>query len=235
MKTFGVIGGLGPMSTVYFLELVTKLTPAGTDQEHMPMVVMSIPDTPDRTAYILDHKKANPLPKLVAAGRALKDIGVEYLAIPCVTAHFFHEALCVEIGLPIISLPIELALMFRRQGIECVGILATDGTVQSAFLQKEFQKYGIDTVIPEEPDQNTVMDVIFHQVKAGREIKHMPFIEVGERLKQQGAQKLLLGCTELSLLKKDQPSFYEDDYTDALEVLAGAAIKYNTEVMDYIG
>lgn len=229
MKKLGVIGGLGPMSTVYFLELITRMMPAKKDQEHIPMIVMSIPDTPDRTAYILDHKKENPLPKLIAAGRALKEMGAEYLAIPCVTAHFFHETLCEEISLPILSLPNELALQLHGQGVKKVGILATDGTIQSAFLQDEFLKHGIDAITPDEQDQMAVMDMIFNQVKAGRGITHTRFIEVGEELKRLGAQKILLGCTELSLLKKDQPALYERDYIDALEVLADAVIRYNME------
>ena len=53
MKTLGVIGGLGPMAMVYFLQLVTEYTNVKRDQEHIPIVLMSIPDTPDRTEYIL--------------------------------------------------------------------------------------------------------------------------------------------------------------------------------------
>ena len=91
MKTLGVIGGLGPMATVYFLELLTKMEQAESDQNHFPIVMESIPETLDRTAYILNQRNPNPLPFLIEAGKHLKEIEAEYLAIPCVTAHYFHE------------------------------------------------------------------------------------------------------------------------------------------------
>ena len=55
MKTLGIIGGLGPMATAYFMELVTGMTDVDCDQKHIPIVLQSIPQTPDRTSYILDH------------------------------------------------------------------------------------------------------------------------------------------------------------------------------------
>ena len=62
-----------------------------SDQNHVPIVMESIPETPDRTAYILNQRNPNPLPFLIEAGKHLKEIEAEYLAIPCVTAHYFHE------------------------------------------------------------------------------------------------------------------------------------------------
>ena len=91
MKTLGIIGGLGPMATAYFMELVTGMTDVDCDQKHIPIVLQSIPQTPDRTSYILDHIQKNPLPQMVEAGKRLKEAGAAYLAIPCVTAHYFYR------------------------------------------------------------------------------------------------------------------------------------------------
>ena len=93
MKTLGIIGGLGPMATAYFMELVTGMTDVDCDQKHIPIVLQSIPQTPDRTSYILDHIQKNPLPQMVEAGKRLKEAGAAYLAIPCVTALFLQGAL----------------------------------------------------------------------------------------------------------------------------------------------
>ena len=75
MKTLGIIGGLGPMATAYFMELVTGMTDVDCDQKHIPIVLQSIPQTPDRTSYILDHIQKNPLPQMVEAGKRLKEAG----------------------------------------------------------------------------------------------------------------------------------------------------------------
>ena len=61
-KTLGVLGGVGPLATVYFADLVIKMTDAKTDQEHIPMVILNHASIPDRTDYILDRTKPNPLP-----------------------------------------------------------------------------------------------------------------------------------------------------------------------------
>ena len=60
-KVLGVIGGLGPMATAHFMKLVIDMTDVDSDQEHLPMLVYNMPFIPDRTAYILDNQKPNPL------------------------------------------------------------------------------------------------------------------------------------------------------------------------------
>ena len=113
MKTLGIIGGLGPMATAYFMELVTGMTDVDCDQKHIPIVLQSIPQTPDRTSYILDHIQKNPLPQMVEAGKRLKEAGAAYLAIPCVTAHYFYRS--SGLNLLIDNLHDFLLLSFIRQ------------------------------------------------------------------------------------------------------------------------
>lgn len=227
MEILGVIGGLGPMATVYFLELVTGMTDVAFDQQHIPMIVKSIPDTPDRTAYILDHTKENPFPKLIEAGKQLKSQGAGYIAIPCITAHYFHSELERAIQLPILSLPDELGGFLRKQNVKKVGILATSGTVDSLFLQNCLERYGISVVLPSQPMQDCLMEIIYDQIKAGKRPQIGEFLKIGNVLKKAGAQRLILGCTELSLLKRDFSDMVTNEYVDALELLAEAAIRYN--------
>lgn len=225
MKILGVIGGLGPMATAYFLELLAGMTEVTCDQEHIPVILQSIPQTPDRTAYILNHQERNPLSYLIEAGKKLRQAGADYIAIPCVTAHYFYSELCKQINLPVISLLDNVAIYFENKGIKTIGLLATTGTVQSKIIQSLLQKKGIDTVVPDEHLQNIVMSTIYDQVKAGKSVDIESFLEVEKYLKNQGAESLLLGCTELSLLKRDFEM--SDLYVDVLEILAAASIKWN--------
>ncbi len=225
MKRLGIIGGLGPMATAYFFELITRMTLVECDQDHIPILIQSMPNTPDRTAYILDNSKPNPLPHMVRAGLALKEQGADYLVIPCVTAHYFYKQLCEQINLPILSLIEETALTFQKENIDKVGILATNGTIQSKFLQNTLKDYDIESIIPEEEQQKKVMKIIYNQLKAGKQPDIVLFGEVCEHLRSKGAKRLLLGCTELPLIKKDY--VLENDFCDVLEVLAKAVINYN--------
>ena len=222
MAFLGVIGGLGPMATAYFMELITAMTAAEKDQEHLKMLVYSVPALPDRTAYILGKSKESPLSGLVEAGRALGTLGVDLLAIPCITAHYFHEQIEEQTGISVVHAIRESAVLLKEAGVSRVGLMATDGTVQSKLFQKEFEKQGIAVMIPSESGQAKVMSRIYDDVKMGNAPDMTAFEEVGKELRAQGAQVILLGCTELSLIKRSNPLSRE--YLDVMEVLARAVL-----------
>ncbi len=222
MKKLGVLGGLGPMASVYFLQLIVEMTQAGTDQEHIEILLHSVPQVPDRTRYILGQSGDDPVPQMVEAGKGLVAQGAQLLAIPCITAHYFQERLESRIGVPILNAVEETALYLRQAGIGHVGVLATDGTLSSRLFQTCFEKHGIECVTPDKQDQRAVMHLIYDNVKAGKPVEYPLFEAVSEQLFARGAQVNLLGCTELSLIGRDHglgPGFL-----DVLEVLARKAV-----------
>lgn len=223
MKKLGVIGGLGPMASAYFLELITQMCDAATDQEHIETIVYSKPSTPDRTSYILDHSKPDPVPAMVQSGAVLKAMGVDILAIPCVTAHYFHQNLEELIGMRIINAVYETGEYLQRRNISCVGIMATDGTVSSKLFQKELEKRGIKCVEPDDNHQKKVMSLIYDDIKAGEAVNIEAFIDIKEHLCDKGAQVILLGCTELSLIKKENS--IGEGFLDVMEVLARKCVQ----------
>lgn len=223
MKKLGIIGGLGPMATTYFLFLLTQMSLAETDQEHMEILMYSKPSIPDRTRYILGMSRDNPAPGMIGAGQMLKGMGAELLAVPCITAHYFHEELERDIGLRVLHAVRETAEYLRGAGVDKVGILATDGTIRSGLFEQIFAQYGIATVHPGEASQRLVMDLIYNQIKSGKKGDLEGFIQVGGELSAAGAQVNLLGCTELSLMKRDH--VLPGGYLDVLEVLAGCAVR----------
>lgn len=222
MKTLGVLGGLGPMASAYFLQLIVQMSDAATDQEHMEVILHSKPRIPDRTRYILGQSGENPLPQMAQAGRGLAAQGAEVLAIPCVTAHFFQEQLEAEVGAPILNAIEETALYLEQAGIACAGILATDGTLASGLFQNCLEKHNIGSVIPAKEDQQAVMHLIYGNVKAGKPVEFPLFEAVSGRLFERGAQVILLACTELSLIKRDYA--LRQGFLDVLEVLARKAV-----------
>ena len=106
-----------------------------------------------------------------------------------------------------------------------MAILATSGTVMSKIIQQELGKKHIQTLLPDERQQQKIMEIIYTQIKAGRSVEIEEFEQIGTQLQQRGAQKLLLGCTELSLLKRDFT--LNQAYADVLEILASAVVTYN--------
>ena len=217
-KVLGVIGGLGPLATAHFLELTTRMTDAKAEQQNLDMIVYNFPSIPDRTGYILGSNLKSPLPGLLWAGRNLDRQGVDHIAIPCVTAHFFYEELQYAIRTPIIHGVRETARYLKEQGVSSAGILATDGTVFSGLFSRALSDAGIQSLIPSKQRQTDVMELIYEDIKKGKKPDMEKFHAVSEELRGKGAQVLILGCTELSLIKKDFA--IGPGYLDAMEVLA---------------
>ncbi len=223
MKKLGIIGGLGPMATIYFMELIVKMTKADTDRDHIPMIVYNYPDTPDRTAYLLDNTKENPYPYISDMGVKLKEQGCDFFAMPCITAHYFSEELKKELGDGFISMIDEVARYLRRKKITTVGLMATDGTVQSRVFEQTLNKYDIKVVTPDYKEQRLVMRTIYDEVKAGKPVNVENVYLVKNQLKKQGAELVLLGCTELSVVKGKYP--LDPEFFDVLEVLASRCVE----------
>nr|WP_304954930.1 amino acid racemase [uncultured Acetatifactor sp.] len=222
MKKLGVIGGLGPMATAYFLQLLTQMSDAKSDQEHMEILLHSKPQIPDRTRFILGQSGENPLPQMVEIGVDLKSQGAEAIAIPCVTAHYFQKNLEDAIGIPILNAVEETVLCLKEAGISRAGVLATDGTIESGLFQRAFAGEGISAMLPDRAGQQAVMQIIYQNVKAGQPVDLAAFWRVAEGLFGQGAQAVLLACTELSLVKRDFG--LGEGFLDVMEVLARKAV-----------
>lgn len=222
MKTLGIIGGLGPMATVYYMQLIVQMTKAETDQQHLEMIVMNSPSVPDRTAYILDKSKPSPLPPIMALAKRLEELGAGCLAIPCITSHYFYREFSESVNIPFLNIVAETAKHLKQNGIRKAGILATLGTVRTKLFQDALQEQGIEAVVPDEKHQAMVMSLIYDFIKAGKKPDLTLFHQAACHLQEKGAQCSILGCTELSLLKRDFP--IGDGFLDAVEVLAKASI-----------
>lgn len=223
MKKLGIIGGLGPMATAYFLELLVEMTKADTDQKHIEMIIYNSPNIPDRTAYILGRQNESPLPYFVSIAKKLISENAEVLAIPCMTAHYFHKVLEEEIGASVVNAISETAKYLKERGYRQVGIMATDGTIKTGVFSQELEKWEIQSVVPEEKEQKMVMELIYGGVKSGKAIDMEAFETISESLFDKGAEVILLGCTELSIIKKNNS--LKADYLDVLEVLAKTCVE----------
>lgn len=222
MKKLGVIGGLGPLATAYFYELITEFTKINIEQEHLEIILISKPQIPDRTLYILDNSKPSPLPDIISTGKTLKACGAELIAIPCVTAHFFMKEIYEGIGVPIIDMIKETVLELKSANIKKVGIMATTGTIKSGIFERALVAEGITPVIPDENTQKNVMYLIYDCIKAGLPLDMEVFGRVSDTLSSKGAECIILGCTELSMAKRENIG---KGYIDVLEVLAKRSIE----------
>ncbi len=222
--TLGILGGLGPSSTVYFYELLTSLTMANSDQEHLDIVISSRATTPDRTAYILGKSETNPLDVMVLDAKKLEAFGVDAIAIPCNTAHFFYDAIAESVAVPVLNIISVTLENVKRSGGRTIGLLATEGTAKSQAYHMMAHKMGLECIVPDEDEQKIISSIIYDDIKQGKKADIDKFMSVANSLLERGADRLILGCTELSLLCKENN--FDERFVDSLHSLAVHCIEY---------
>lgn len=227
IKTLGILGGVGPLASVYFADLVVNMTAADTDQEHIPLILYNDNSIPDRTAFILGRSDIDPVPKIVEDVKKLADFGSDFIVITCNTAHTFYDAIQASTDVPVINM-IEQAVdatLRVRPNAKSIGVLATDGTLQSGVYKRAIEERGLACLVPSEPSQRDVMSLIYDQVKAGKEADLRQLLRVIDEMRHAGCDVIILGCTELSVINKQHNlSLHSGDIVDAMEELARASI-----------
>lgn len=214
----GILGGLGPMSTIYFCELLNRHTKAQRDADHIDMMISSRATTPDRTAYILGNSSLDPLPVMIEEAHRLEGAGVDLIVIPCNTAHYFYDGLTQECHVPVLNIIKETIHHLTSLGVRRFGLLATDGTVFSGAYHRLCKDSEIECITPEERDQAIISSIIYDSIKQNKTVDVSEFLQIANRMLENGCERLVLGCTELSLLKAQLPQSLP--FTDSLEVLA---------------
>ncbi|WAW15590.1 aspartate/glutamate racemase family protein [Peptostreptococcus equinus] len=223
-KTVGVLGGLGPMATVYFYDMVVEMTEAKTDQEHVDMIIVNRASTPDRTAYILGDSNDNPLEFIIKDAQRLEKAGCDFLVLTCNTAHYFYEKINDSVDIHLYNMIEETVQRAINDGHEKIGIMATSGNIKTSLYQNMCKKKGIDFSIPDEENQKELMKIIYEDVKAGKPANMYKFNKIVDSLLKKGCDCVILGCTELSIIKKDK-NLPDDFYVDSSKVLAELTIE----------
>ena len=219
----GILGGLGPMSGIYFCEMLTQHTYAQKDSDHLNFLLSSRADTPDRSSFILGLSSEDPTPRMRSEAKRLEAAGAELLVIPCNTAHYFYSKVAEAVDIPILNIIEETAKLCAIEKTKKVGVLATEGTISSGAYKDIFNSYGIEIATLTNDEQNFITETIFDRIKSGLKPDTERFIALCDKLFNNGCERIILGCTELSLIKKEHtlPNYV----IDSLEVLCISALK----------
>lgn len=219
----GVLGGLGPAATALFLQEVVELTPAAKDQEHLDLIVLDHSTTPDRTAAILGSGP-DPTDSLRRDALRLKALGVDFVSVPCNTAHHFLHAIEASAGVPLLSI-VDVTVAAAVARGSSVAVLATDGTRAARVYQDALEAAGASVVLPSDEDQKLVMSVIYDGVKAGGPVDVVGLRGVIDGLLTDGADVVVMGCTELSVVYADEGWSSDPALVDSVEELARATVR----------
>ncbi len=226
-KTVGIIGGMGPQSTIELMNRIVELTPVEREQEHIRMLVDSRPQIPDRTAFILDSGPS-PLPMMVESARLLEEWGADFLAIACNTAHLFIREIQQTVTIPVLNM-LDLLSRDLQEKIPpgtSVILLTTSGALKAGLFRPYLDSFNI--VLPSPAVQEEViMNAIYGRkgVKCGKNFEsHREKIrKVIRDLLPQTPRAVIAGCTEIGLLLRDEK--LDIDLVNPLDILAARIVE----------
>ncbi len=202
MSRIGVFGGMGPSATVDFLDKLVRLTPAARDQDHLPVIVASLPHIHDRSSAILGHGR-DPLPQLLAGIALLNQAGVGVIAIPCNSSHHWFDEMSSSSKAPLLHIGKTCVEAIPSGGEPRVAIFATRGALMSGFYQRELLARAIDFMLPAPDGGQTQVDSCIREIKAGNfETGGQHLTQACREVVQQGANLLIMGCTEIPLASR---------------------------------
>jgi len=223
MKTVGILGGMGPEATILLMQKVMAAVPARDDADHVPLIVHQNPQVPSRIKTLIEGNGEDPGPTLARMARDLQAAGAQALAMPCNTAHHYAPAVAGATPLPFLNMLDLTAASLAAQGARRVGMLASPATRLAGVFDAPFAAHGLTPVFL--PDDGALLAII-RAVKAGQGIAALgPRLtaEAGA-LVDQGADHLLVACTELSLMTSALPESVT--HTDSLDCLTGAIVDF---------
>jgi aspartate racemase len=242
----GIVGGLGPMAGIDLFRKITELTPAKSDQEHLPVILFSFPSRiKDRTEYLEGKIKENPGIEIAEICLELSKAGATVAGIPCNTAHSPEIFNCISEGLKKQDCTLKIVHMIDET-IEligrtipkksAIGVLSTTGTYKQKIYFNKLKESGYIPIVPNEHIQSELVhNSVYHpeygiKTQSGKitEKARSQLYHVMDIMKEQGVKAVILGCSEIPM------ALSGDDYKgmlliDPTRILAGALIaKYNT-------
>ncbi|MEM9920678.1 MAG: amino acid racemase [Bacteroidota bacterium] len=248
----GIVGGMGPQAGATLFNYIMQHTDAGTDQEHLSVVLMSLPKhIADRTAFLEGKVAVNPAVHIAKIILDLEFLGAQVIGIACNTAHSPRIYNCIMEELyrnnslvKLIHMP-EATCHYLKENykwVRRVGLMSSNGTYNSNIYKDTLQEMGFEVVLPDFLFQNDIIHRMIYDPKFGIKANTKGVTKQVHRLleealaffKAQNTDAIILGCTELSMIK-DEKQTDQILLIDSTEVLAKALIKEsNVEIISPI-
>jgi aspartate racemase len=222
-RLIGVLGGMGPLATVDFMQKVIEATPAVRDQDHVPMVVYAVPQIPDRVSAVLGGTD-EPLPAILVGLRVLERAGAELIVMPCNTAHAWYDRLAASTRVEILHIADAVRQRAGHRN-EVMALMATQGTLHAGFFQQYLGSAERTVMVPAADIQARIAKSIADIKTGDHDAAKRHFVAAADALIAAGADRLLLACTELPLAAKGTPLAH--NCLDATVCLAEASVSFS--------
>ena len=206
MNLLGIIGGIGPESTVdYYHQIIALYREQVTDGSYPAMVINSI-DSQKLIALITKNAEEEITELLLQEIERLKGAGATFGLLAANTPHMVFDRLQSRSAIPLISIVEATCAAVKSRGLVRVGLFGTRFTMQGDFYPRVFAREGVELIVPSPEEQDYIHDKYMNELFVGDFLPatRERLFEIGERLRSEaGIQGLILGGTELPLILKD--------------------------------
>ncbi|MGK7926776.1 MAG: aspartate/glutamate racemase family protein [Spirulina sp.] len=227
MKTIGLIGGMSWESSLEYYRLINEITKEKLGGLHSARSILYSVDFADieRLQHQGNWQKAGEI--LSSAAIALEKGGADFIVLCTNTMHKLADAIETAIAIPFLHIADATGQEIQKQKLKTIGLLGTKFTMEEDFYKTRLiQKYNLNILLPSSEERETIHQIIYEELCLGilNDAARSQYLKIVERLRDRGAEGIILGCTEIGLLIQQKhitiPLF------DTTEIHARTAVEY---------
>ena len=230
MKTIGLIGGMSWESSIEYYRIINETTRAKLGGLHSAKSIMYSVDFAEIEALQRQDKWETATQLMIAAAKNIEQGGADFVIICTNTMHKVADEVQDQIQIPVLHIADATAEQIKAQGLKIVALLGTRFTMEEDFYKDKLsRKHNLQVMTPSKNDREAVHQVIYEELCAGKIIpsSKQRYAEIIERLVTNGAQGIILGCTEIGLLVHQKDSQVPLFDTTRIHALAAAEYALN--------
>ncbi|MFC1880916.1 aspartate/glutamate racemase family protein [Thermodesulfobacteriota bacterium] len=227
MKTIGMIGGMSWESSIEYYRIVNQTVREKLGGLHSAKSIMVSVEFAEIEALQHQNRWDELAAKMIEAARSLERGGADFVIICTNTMHKLYDEVQKNINIPMLNIADATAEKIKADGIDKIALLGTRFTMEEDFYKGRLvDKYGLDVIIPSPEQMEIVHRVIYDELCAGiiKTDSRQRYAEIIQYLVAEGAEGVILGCTEIGLLVKQADS--PVPLYDTTEIHARAAVEY---------
>ncbi|MDK9776016.1 MULTISPECIES: aspartate/glutamate racemase family protein [Vibrio] len=227
MKTIGLIGGMSWESTANYYQIINREVKARLGGLHSGKVCLYSVDFAEIETLQHQGRWGDTAKILSQAAKSVEAGGADFILICTNTMHKVADQIQQAVDVPLVHIADATAEKLVADGVKKVGLLGTRFTMEQDFYkQRLIDKFGVEVVVPSVDDQTIVHEVIYNELCRGevREDSRQQYLAIIDNLVEEGAEAVILGCTEIAMLVEPQHTGVK--LYDTTEIHAKAAVEF---------
>ncbi|ATE65650.1 aspartate/glutamate racemase family protein [Rhizorhabdus dicambivorans] len=222
MRTIGLIGGMSWESSAEYYRIINREAQRRLGGVHSARSLMLSVDFGEIEKLQHDGDWESLTAEMIEAARALERGGADFIVLCTNTMHRMADEMAASVAIPLLHIVDPTAAALKSAGVARVGLLGTAFTMEQDFYRGRLAGHGLQVLVPEAGDRATVHRIIYEELVKGevREPSRTAYREIIARLIEAGAETIILGCTEIMLLVREEDSAVPLFDTTTLHALA---------------